>query len=34
MLGLVVCDALILYVIHRIRASPSYGRSRPGEHHG
>jgi hypothetical protein len=33
-LGLVVCDALILYVIRRIRARSSYGRSRPGEHHG
>jgi len=33
-LGLVVCDALILYVIRRIRARPSYGRPRPEEHHG
>ena len=32
-LGLVVCDALILYVIGRIRARSSYGRPRPGEHH-
>jgi hypothetical protein len=34
-LGLVVCDALILYVIRRtLRARSSYGRPRPGEHHG
>ena len=33
-LGLVVCDALILYVIRRMRARSSYGRPRPGEHHG
>jgi hypothetical protein len=33
-LGLVVCDALILYVIRRRRASSSYQRPRPGEHHG
>ena len=33
-LGLVVCDALILYyVIRRMRARSSYERSRPGEHH-
>jgi hypothetical protein len=32
-LGLAVCDALILYVIRRIRAGSS-GRSRPQEHHG
>jgi hypothetical protein len=33
-LGLLVCDALILYVIRRMRARSSYGRPRPGEHHG
>jgi hypothetical protein len=33
-LGLVVCDALILYVMRRVRARSSYGRPRPGEHHG
>jgi hypothetical protein len=33
-LGLVVCDALIFYVIRRMRARPSYGRPRPEEHHG
>ena len=33
-IGLVVCDALILYVIRRMRARSSYERSRPGEHHG
>ena len=33
-LGLVVCAALILYVIRRMRARSSYERSRPGEHHG
>jgi hypothetical protein len=33
-LGLVVCDALILYVIRRMRAGSSYERPRPGEHHG
>ena len=33
-LGLVVCDALILYVIRRMRARSSYERPRPGEHHG
>jgi hypothetical protein len=33
-LGLVVCDALILYVIHRMRASSSHESPRPGEHHG
>jgi hypothetical protein len=33
-LGLVVCDALILYVIRRMRARSSHGRPRPGEHHG
>jgi hypothetical protein len=30
----VVGDALILYVMSRIRARSSYGRPRPGEHHG
>ncbi len=33
-LGLVVCDALILYVMRRMRARASYGRPRPEEHHG
>ena len=33
-LGLVVCDALILYIIRRMRARSAYGRPRPGEHHG
>ncbi len=33
-LGLVVCDALILYVMRRMRARSSYERSLPGEHHG
>jgi hypothetical protein len=33
-LGLVVCDALILYIMRSIRARSSYGRPRPGEHHG
>ena len=33
-LGLVVCDALILYVIRRIRARSSSERLRPEEHHG
>jgi hypothetical protein len=33
-LGLVVCDAMILYVIRRMRARSSYERPRPGEHHG
>jgi hypothetical protein len=33
-LGLVVCDALILYVMRGIRARSSYGRPRPEEHHG
>jgi hypothetical protein len=33
-LGLVVCDALILYVIHRMRARSSHESPRPGEHHG
>ena len=34
LLGLAVCDALILYVIRRIRAKSSYEGARPGEHHG
>jgi hypothetical protein len=33
-LGLVVCDALILYIIRRMRARSSYERPLPGEHHG
>ena len=33
-LGLVVCDALLLYVMRRMRASSAYGRLRPGDHHG
>jgi hypothetical protein len=33
-LGLVVCDAMILYVIRRMRARAAYGSPRPGEHHG
>ena len=33
-LGLAVCDALILYVMQRIRARSSRERPRPGEHHG
>jgi hypothetical protein len=33
-LGLVICDALILYVIRRMRARSSSGHPRPGEHHG
>jgi hypothetical protein len=33
-LGLVVCDALILYVMRRMRARSSHERPRPGEHHG
>jgi hypothetical protein len=33
-LGLALCDALILYFIRRIRARASYGRPRHGEHHG
>ena len=32
-LGLVVCDALILYVMRRLRARSS-GSSRPVDHHG
>jgi len=33
-LGLVVCDALILYVMRRMHARSSYRHPRPGEHHG
>ena len=33
-LGLALCDALILYFIRRMRARASYGRPRHGEHHG
>jgi hypothetical protein len=33
-LGLALCDALILFFIRRMRARASYGRPRPGEHHG
>ena len=33
-LGLVVCDALILYVMRRIRARSSHERPQPGGHHG
>ncbi|HET9927313.1 MAG TPA: hypothetical protein VFQ09_00790 [Rubrobacter sp.] len=33
-LGLVLCDALILYVIRRIRTRSSSERLRPEEHHG
>ena len=33
-LGLAVCDALILYVIRRMRARTSHERPRPGEHRG
>jgi hypothetical protein len=33
-LGLVVCDAMILYVIRKMRTRSAYGGSRPGEHHG
>jgi hypothetical protein len=33
-LGLAVCDALILYVMQRRRARSSRERPRPGEHHG
>jgi hypothetical protein len=32
-LGLVVCDALILYVMRRMRARASYGSTRTEEHH-
>ena len=33
-LGLVVCDALILYVMRRMRARSSHERPQPGGHHG
>jgi len=33
-LGLALCDALILFFIRRMRARASYGRPRHGEHHG
>ena len=33
-LGLALCDALILYVMRRIRAGSSSERPRPEEHHG
>ena len=33
-LGLAVCDALILYVIRRMRARSPHERPRPGENHG
>jgi hypothetical protein len=33
-LGLALCDALILYVMRRIRAGSSSERARPEEHHG
>jgi hypothetical protein len=33
-LGLVVCDALILYIMRRMRARSSHERPRAGEHHG
>jgi hypothetical protein len=33
-LGIVVCDALILYLIRRMRARFSYERPLPREHHG
>jgi hypothetical protein len=33
-IGLVVCDALILYVMRRMRARMSHARLRPEEHHG
>jgi hypothetical protein len=33
-LGLALCDALILFIIRRMRARASYGRPRLGEHHG
>jgi hypothetical protein len=33
-LGIVVCDALILYLIRRMRARSSYERALPREHHG
>jgi hypothetical protein len=34
LLGLVVCNALILYVMRRMRARSSYERSQPGGDHG
>jgi hypothetical protein len=34
LLGLVVCDALILYVMRRMRARSSYERPQPGGDHG
>jgi hypothetical protein len=34
MLGLALCDALILYIMRRMRARSSYEHPRPGEHHG
>jgi hypothetical protein len=34
LLGLVVCDALILYVMRRMRARPSYRHTQPKGHHG
>jgi hypothetical protein len=33
-LGLALCDALILYIMRRMRARSSYEHPRPGEHHG
>ena len=33
-LGLALCNALILFFIRRMRARASYGRPRHGEHHG
>jgi hypothetical protein len=33
-LGLAVCDALILYVMRRMRARSSYGHPQPRGHHG
>ena len=33
-LGLVVCDALILYVMHRMRTRATFERSQPEGHHG
>jgi hypothetical protein len=34
LLGLVICDALILYVMRRMRARSSYERPQPGGDHG
>jgi hypothetical protein len=34
LLGLVVCDALILYFMRRMRARSSYRHPQPGGHHG